>query len=970
MYTCDQCRELIWDDLFGLLDGDQHDRLHHHLTDCSVCRVERVRAEADYQRLARAARLDILVPAFAAPEAEPITIPFEDNRNGQREPRRARLRVRPWHVMAAAVLFLLIVPYAFYQNGLAHREVALDLAQQHLDTVLAERKSERTRLDAETTAVQQGGLARSLRVQVLGPAEYQPGGKNEYRVLASHLSGKPADARVKARVLGFKDRVLFETQELAGNGELVVSLPSTLALQPHEAVHLEVRARSADEEALLREELHAAGAPYVTHLSIDRPWHKAGERVYFRSVTVDRYTPTPPSHALTLIYRIRGAQGREVAPAIRGRMRTDGIGCGEFTLPDKSAAGEYTLTVSEAGDQFAAVTQRFWVGTPKGDTPTVAAGSSLSIDFFPEGGDLVADLPGRVYFAVRGADGRGVDAKGRVVDERGQVVATVQTEGKRKSGMGMFSLTPQAGTRYRLQVTEPTGIGSVFALPAVQLAGFALYTPTVGMHDKDPLHAVIRQTGPEREAIVGVFCRGRLVAHAATNLRSRETDLPLALAPGAAGVLRVTVYENQHGRLQPLAERLVYRVPAQKLAVSVQGDKERYKAGDPVKLFLQLRNEAGKPEPGRLLVSVMKQPPAVSTARFADQGLPGYFYLAADFEHPEALEQADFLVRDDPEARTALELFLSTQGWRHFSPAPAKPVVAVAAATRTSGLDGLAFADNVAQAERKYERAVTQALNASQARLSALDAEAKNWLETSHDAASALSNYRTHAHEYFRLGAGGGAVLLFSAACLLLTISGVHVLRGIGYQRRYVAGAFVSLSLCGVAAVGLRDWGTGDDSMEGRLARLRQSDAVLESAGGVRPKAMATPTPVATRFERESAGQVVSNGTGNNVPDLQAKRATVRVAPLFVHNGLTPLPKPLPSEPSPLPVREYAHQHSQPVGPEGAETIVWKPVVVADSGAAMVKFDLPDGAGVYRIRVEAHTSTGCLGTAEAKLQAR
>src|SRR5262249_24334396 len=52
----------------------------------------------------------------------------------------------------------------------------------------------------------------------------------------------------------------------------------------------------------------------------------------------------------------------------------------------------------------------------------------LNVEFFPEGGELVAGVPNRVYFQARTPLHKPADFRGHVVDDRGRtVVSEVQT---------------------------------------------------------------------------------------------------------------------------------------------------------------------------------------------------------------------------------------------------------------------------------------------------------------------------------------------------------------------------------------------------------------------------------------------------------------------------------------------------------------------------------------------------------------
>src|SRR5260370_1223785 len=62
MYTCDQCRELIWDDLFGLLEAGDSANLRRHVAACDTCQAEMATALAQQQLVAEAARIDAAIP--------------------------------------------------------------------------------------------------------------------------------------------------------------------------------------------------------------------------------------------------------------------------------------------------------------------------------------------------------------------------------------------------------------------------------------------------------------------------------------------------------------------------------------------------------------------------------------------------------------------------------------------------------------------------------------------------------------------------------------------------------------------------------------------------------------------------------------------------------------------------------------------------------------------------------------------
>src|SRR6266849_6180615 len=116
MVPCDHFQTLLWEDQFGLLEASVREGLRQHLAACSDCQSEQVKAETGYLRLARASRLEVVVPLFKVPDSDSVPVILA------REPLRLRKArqwsSRPWMAAAAAVLLAAGVLYGIYYQGL------------------------------------------------------------------------------------------------------------------------------------------------------------------------------------------------------------------------------------------------------------------------------------------------------------------------------------------------------------------------------------------------------------------------------------------------------------------------------------------------------------------------------------------------------------------------------------------------------------------------------------------------------------------------------------------------------------------------------------------------------------------------------------------------------------------------------------------------------------------------------------
>ena len=326
----------------------------------------------------------------------------------------------------------------------------------------------------------------------------------------------------------------------------------------------------------------------------------------------------------------------------------DGKGVVKFTLPAHIARGDGLLTVLVPdGGNTESIQRRI---------PITLA--EIDIAMYPEGGNLIAGLPGRVYFRATNKLGKPADLAGKVVDDMGHTVVEVESF---HHGMGRFEITPEAGRSYLFVVTRPTGITTKVALPTAMPEGCSLQAVDDPLHRRDGVRVAVWCTRP-RTVIAAAVLRGRRLGDAAVRARrGAPSVIDLPAPAGAQGAVRVTLFDDA---LNPLAERLVYRGRGADLRVSIKPDRATYAPRDPVTLTVTTRDRAGRPVPAELSMSVVDD----TVLTFADDksaNLLARIYLESEMPGQE-IEEPSFYFGPDPKAPFALDLVLGTQGWRRF----------------------------------------------------------------------------------------------------------------------------------------------------------------------------------------------------------------------------------------------------------------------------------------------------------------
>jgi uncharacterized protein YfaS (alpha-2-macroglobulin family) len=378
---------------------------------------------------------------------------------------------------------------------------------------------------------------------------------------------------------------------------------------------------------------------------------------------VDRAEGGIPSGArVSVIARV---DGQEVW---KGETVIDSLGNANasFKLPAAIARGEgsIAMVIQDGGT----------VETASKTIPILL--QTLDLSIYPEGGDLVAGLPNRVYLEGKTPAQKPADIAGVIVNRAGREVTTFRTE---HEGRGRFSFVPAKGETYSLRITEPAGITTVFPLPVVKESGVVIASASdVISRQKDVVVRVAATT--DGEYGIALTQRGKELSFKSVTLKAnRPTEVAFTVPRVLDGVLVATVYDDKK---VPMAERLLFRQPERRLNVQVVADRSDYVPGDKVTLRVITTDDADKPV-GAVVGLTVTDSSVLEMIDKREQ--TGRLPVMVLFEN-EVRNLSDahvYLDETNPKAPLATDLLLGTQGWRRFATVdPAKFIATFGDAAR------------------------------------------------------------------------------------------------------------------------------------------------------------------------------------------------------------------------------------------------------------------------------------------------
>ncbi|MBU6119291.1 MG2 domain-containing protein [Hymenobacter siberiensis] len=426
-------------------------------------------------------------------------------------------------------------------------------------------------------------------------------------------------------------------------------------------------------------EYYAAARQEKVYLHLDRPVYGTGETIWFSAYVVDASAHRLDSLSQVLHVDLVSPEHRVVA---RRTLRLQGgRASGDLAITDTLAAGTYVLRaytnwMRNAGDEFV-YSRRLsvWPASPIGPqeprpvaVPTTAfararaaAAARPDVQFLPEGGYLVEGLPAVVACKATDPNGRGLDVRGQILNDKNGVV--VPSFSSRHAGMGRFAFLPGSGQRYHAHFTMPDGSTADYPLPAVQPSGYTLHVVDGG--ENFIVEARYRGVpGAPAPGPVQLMTQVRGVA-VYPGPRTFTGDAPAAWRMPKknypSGIVHFTLFDAEG---TPRCERLAFvqNGPAG-LRISITPDQPSYGPHAPVQLAVRVTDAAGQPVATNFSLGVSDA--GLSALDPTAETIASNLLLTSDLVG--YVENPGYYFRSTSAGpNLALDDLLLTQGWRRF----------------------------------------------------------------------------------------------------------------------------------------------------------------------------------------------------------------------------------------------------------------------------------------------------------------
>ncbi|MDH5597562.1 MAG: TonB-dependent receptor plug domain-containing protein, partial [Cyclobacteriaceae bacterium] len=280
---------------------------------------------------------------------------------------------------------------------------------------------------------------------------------------------------------------------------------------------------------------------------------------------------------------------------------------------------------------------------------------NISLNFFPEGGQMIAGFPSKLGFKALDEYNKGRDVEGVIYDHEGREITLFKST---HMGMGSIAFNPTEGHTYYALLEKPYKSKSKIPLPKVIEIGFGIHlvqqTKTeIAFNIHSPKKGMVRIVGHMH----GEFIYGKEL-----EIEKGITTHNINTESFLRGIGVFTLFDSR-GLEQ--GERLVFINEHKGLNFEIKTDKEKYLPKEEVKIKITTRDEDGNPIQAKLALSVVDEQ-LLTLADDKQDNLLSSLLLSSEVKGE--IEEPFYYFDSKEENRLAdLDNLLLTQGWRRFT---------------------------------------------------------------------------------------------------------------------------------------------------------------------------------------------------------------------------------------------------------------------------------------------------------------
>ncbi len=390
-----------------------------------------------------------------------------------------------------------------------------------------------------------------------------------------------------------------------------------------------------------------------TYLHYDKSAYSAGETVWYKAYIMSDMYPADASKTFYLDWT--DDKGKLLQHAMIPVIYA--TASGQFDIPSNYSGKyihvkAYTKWMLNFDSSFLYNKDIRIIAKTPANTASSKNVITSSIQFFPEGGDIIQGVLNKIAFKANDQYGRPVKLKGFVFNDHNEKTDSLHII---HDGMGFFYLLPKENESFTAKWKDEKGTEHTTALPSVKPAGVALQVTIAGA--KRNFRVLAPMSAAANLGLLHVI--GTMYQHEVFKFSKDisqgmiEGSIPASSLP--SGILTITVFNNNW---KPLAERITY-INNGEFLFNAEMNVEHWG------LNKRAKNEVSITVPDSLPANFSVAVTDLGIDDDSSDNIISHLMLTGDLKGQVYNPSYYFRNNDDTLAQQ-LDLVMLTHGWRRF----------------------------------------------------------------------------------------------------------------------------------------------------------------------------------------------------------------------------------------------------------------------------------------------------------------
>ncbi len=393
-------------------------------------------------------------------------------------------------------------------------------------------------------------------------------------------------------------------------------------------------------------------------LHVDREFYVPGDVIWLKAYQVNGYTHQLNSNYRNIYIELVAENGKIVGELMlfsiggqaSGELHTDTLSAGIYTIR------AHTKFLENFGEE-ALFYKKIWISRSliANGLDDKAEESKISVDFLPEGGNMLLNASNNIAFKAIDQNGRGIFITGKVLDDLGDTVASFKSS---YLGMGKFSLMPVDGRTYHAAIDHHPELK--IKLPSAKVNGICLKYKEQGEFLLFELSGNMKRNFNQPFYFVASH-KGLILVSNKMEMTDINQTFTLKKDLFPSGISKISLLDTAQN---PIAERLIFVDQDKTDRLKFVLNKKEFLPREEVKMAIDFGLDPNDSITSTMSVSVVNR--SFFSAGQETQNIKSYLLL--DSELNGAIESpASFFISDENfTSAEKLDLLMLVHGWRSY----------------------------------------------------------------------------------------------------------------------------------------------------------------------------------------------------------------------------------------------------------------------------------------------------------------